>query len=77
MPPAPQELLCHGKPGCVTHSMHHTLPLQCHSTQRHSSGQGLAAQPPQRPLVSPGQQGSGMSHVRLLQRLAGDTLNVL
>lgn len=46
-------------------------------SHRHSSGQGLAAHPPQRPLVSPGQQGSGMSHVRLLQRLAGDTLNVL
>lgn len=29
--------------------------------------------PPRGPWFSPGQQGSGVSHVRLLQRLAGDT----
>lgn len=61
--------------GCTT---------RCHCSVRAESLQsqtqlraGFGCPPPQRPLVSPGQQGSGMSHVRLLQRLAGDTLNVL
>lgn len=77
MPPASQELLCDGESGCVGHRMHHTLPPQCHSQvlalRDTVQGRVWLPTPPRRPLVSPGQQGSGMSHVRLLQRLAGDT----
>lgn len=75
MPPASQELLRDGQSGCVTHRM------QCHSRvlalRDTAQGRVWLPTPHQRPLVSPGQQGSGMSHGRLLQGLAGDTLNVL
>lgn len=57
--------------GCTTRC-HCSVKAEswCSKTQLRA---GFGCPPPQRPLLSPGQQGSGMSHVWLLQRLAGDT----
>lgn len=57
--------------GCTTRCHHSVAAESWHSETRLRAEFGRP--PPPEALVSPGQQGSGMSHVRLLQRLAGDT----